>query len=338
MGGATPDAVKRPICLYCLRTENEVAFSREHIIPEAIGGILVLNDAVCTECNSVLGSEVDVALLRDQEVLAALHAVGWEGVHRKTLAKQWRVMAESPQGPLLLSLGDGHFEVAPQSLQDGSQVRGEAFLGEWFEGQARAAGRRARGTLTPGAVEREIARLKVALATTDVDTPIRSKLFGRTLVKRHYPLKPEAVPRGAARVDRAIAKIAFEFAFFVVGRAIAKDPADNFEPFVRMVCRGTAGERVLIVRVKSEAEEFQPVHFVTLELRPGFTQLIVGLFRKITYLVIAPPLPGDSLDPIAAACALPPIRGVQCQVWPELKARRFGALLEDGGARLLCSY
>jgi len=54
-------------CIYCKATG--VPFNTEHVIPQAFGSYgadtMVLNEAVCKECNSKLGKEVDQILSRD---------------------------------------------------------------------------------------------------------------------------------------------------------------------------------------------------------------------------------------------------------------------------------
>ena len=55
-------------CIYCKR--SNVPLNREHVIPEAFGSYgsetMVLSDnAVCEDCNSHLGAEIDQILNRD---------------------------------------------------------------------------------------------------------------------------------------------------------------------------------------------------------------------------------------------------------------------------------
>lgn len=57
------------ICIFCLNDKQIAEFSEEHIFPEAIGGKIVLPDAVCTKCNSTLGTSIDVGLT-DHELIA----------------------------------------------------------------------------------------------------------------------------------------------------------------------------------------------------------------------------------------------------------------------------
>lgn len=51
-------------CIFCDSSEK---FSEEHIIPESIGGSVVIN-SVCINCNSKFGSEVDVKLTRNRHL------------------------------------------------------------------------------------------------------------------------------------------------------------------------------------------------------------------------------------------------------------------------------
>ena len=48
-------------CAIC--RSQDVQYSAEHVIPEALGGYYLLNDLVCVECNSKLGERVDNALV-----------------------------------------------------------------------------------------------------------------------------------------------------------------------------------------------------------------------------------------------------------------------------------
>ncbi|MCA6926042.1 HNH endonuclease [Pectobacterium versatile] len=47
-------------CIICLK-EKEL-FSKEHVIPEVLGGVYIIN-SVCKTCNSKLGNEVDIKII-----------------------------------------------------------------------------------------------------------------------------------------------------------------------------------------------------------------------------------------------------------------------------------
>jgi|WetSurMetagenome_2_1015567.scaffolds.fasta_scaffold01024_6 hypothetical protein len=49
-------------CIFCMLEKRTGEFTVEHAFPEAIGGSFKLKDCVCKDCNSTLGSDVDVHL------------------------------------------------------------------------------------------------------------------------------------------------------------------------------------------------------------------------------------------------------------------------------------
>jgi len=60
-------------CLYCRAFKDESEFSREHVIPQAIGGVFESGNPfklhnVCERCNNVAGLYVDAPFLRSFSV------------------------------------------------------------------------------------------------------------------------------------------------------------------------------------------------------------------------------------------------------------------------------
>jgi hypothetical protein len=66
-------------CILCLKDKPAGEFNKEHVFPEAIGGSLILRDALCTSCNSWLGHRVDAELTNNGLVQLARLALGIEG-------------------------------------------------------------------------------------------------------------------------------------------------------------------------------------------------------------------------------------------------------------------
>mgnify|MGYP000915919546 CR=1 FL=1 len=52
-------------CIICKRDFPEDQFVPEHVFPESIGGSFILNNAVCENCNHLLGSKVDSLLINN---------------------------------------------------------------------------------------------------------------------------------------------------------------------------------------------------------------------------------------------------------------------------------
>lgn len=71
------NSIERDVTKYCYLCltplVNKSVVSKEHIIPEALGGILCSKDLLCAVCNSHFGNTIDIALIEEmrpiQEVL-----------------------------------------------------------------------------------------------------------------------------------------------------------------------------------------------------------------------------------------------------------------------------
>ncbi len=59
-------------CIFCFRNSPEVTFNEEHLIPDSIGGKLILCDYVCTECNKKFGAEFDHQILKNPDIFRAI--------------------------------------------------------------------------------------------------------------------------------------------------------------------------------------------------------------------------------------------------------------------------
>lgn len=58
----------------CIICDDDKPKSREHIIPENIGGSVII-DSVCKCCNSKFGSEVDNKLIKNRQIYDAYHKI-----------------------------------------------------------------------------------------------------------------------------------------------------------------------------------------------------------------------------------------------------------------------
>ncbi len=58
-----------PTCIYCQRTDPPRGFTREHVIPEALGlfhgDVVTLTSEVCGDCNQWFGDHLDRVFARD---------------------------------------------------------------------------------------------------------------------------------------------------------------------------------------------------------------------------------------------------------------------------------
>ena len=104
-------------CIFCLRSNPSVTFSREHIIPHSLGGKLILRDYVCTHCNSNLGSDCDHEILNNPEILTAIEKLKLPHDRAKLINHNFKIRGLAVDGVELKGKAteDG-FVFHPQSL------------------------------------------------------------------------------------------------------------------------------------------------------------------------------------------------------------------------------
>lgn len=54
--------MQKRLCVFCNEEKTQNDFNKEHIIPDALGNESLIIDCVCKDCNSLLGSRIDVHL------------------------------------------------------------------------------------------------------------------------------------------------------------------------------------------------------------------------------------------------------------------------------------
>jgi len=60
-------SVESITCIYCLNEKPQTEFNREHVLPDSFGkfiNALILHDMVCKECNQYFGDKLDIVLAR----------------------------------------------------------------------------------------------------------------------------------------------------------------------------------------------------------------------------------------------------------------------------------
>ena len=81
-------------CTFCGKVlpRDEEKCSREHVIPEFIGGSLVIRD-VCAQCNSHLGEHVDHLILEDPRIINAVNSLDLHELRQK-IAERGRTVGK----------------------------------------------------------------------------------------------------------------------------------------------------------------------------------------------------------------------------------------------------
>jgi hypothetical protein len=113
------------ICIWC--KTNHHSPSREHIIPEALGGNeeVVLQDAACSSCNNKLG-HIDRALVKQFEIIAFMNGILGKK-RRKPAISSWAALSGSYSGgqkEIHLNAGPGIIQGNKKVLPPANKVNG----------------------------------------------------------------------------------------------------------------------------------------------------------------------------------------------------------------------
>ena len=95
-------------CIFCFKTDLEVPFSIEHLIPDCIYGFFSFKNIVCKYCNEWFGSNVDLQILRLPEIINAFKELGFIKEHEIILKNNYNIKGKFADGtectaPLLSS-------------------------------------------------------------------------------------------------------------------------------------------------------------------------------------------------------------------------------------------
>lgn len=94
------------LCIYCKKITNR--FSDEHVIPKALGGSIILKNAVCNSCNNALSREFEMAVFKGgNSPFAFLRS--WTGMKGR---REIPIFGKERHGqPVLLTLKEGYPQI-----------------------------------------------------------------------------------------------------------------------------------------------------------------------------------------------------------------------------------
>jgi hypothetical protein len=94
------------LCIYCKKITNN--FSDEHVIPKALGGSIILKNAVCGSCNNALSKEFEMAVFKgENSPFSFLRS--WTGMKGR---RDVPIFGKEGHGqPVLLTLKEGYPQI-----------------------------------------------------------------------------------------------------------------------------------------------------------------------------------------------------------------------------------
>ncbi len=298
-------------CIFCFRTDLETVFSEEHIIPQSIGGRLVL-DQVCAKCNGDLGHEVDTEVLKLPEILQALETLSIPHNRQGILRSYYDVKAETDDGIRKVRATEHGFEPLPQQLPDGSILTPDHRVIEDLSKRVRRDERLKNAGLTTEEIEEQLAALLAAYQKCKPGETVDWPALGYKLVRRQEKPTIQISSRGRPQITRFLAKVAYEFLFFLGGREFLLNPQVS-EPLFKAIQGTDTDIPVGTMRIDPPADEFSPVHVIELLTDRGLTEIYIVLFGHISYRVSTTRLSSQFLGLIEERLKIPNIIGVHFQ-------------------------
>jgi hypothetical protein len=233
-------------CIYCGTSTPQAVFNREHVIPDAFGrfrGALVLHDTVCKPCNDYFSGTLDLVLAR--ESMEGLERYRW-GIKPSAKVDQFRyrhmTLRAHDAGDFSgaeLRLGPGNSDhpftahIVPSAAMRRRESEGfeaipesEILDGTWSQREVDWR----RGVRLFGD-EAGVARMREALENAGVHIESYKPIIfaepddGQVAVEHEFRIPQE--------VQRAIAKIAFNYLAYRTGSAYVLAPA--FDPIRRFI-------------------------------------------------------------------------------------------------------
>jgi hypothetical protein len=321
-------------CIFCFRGHPGVTFSKEHVIPDSLGGQLILYDYVCSECNSRFGREFDHQILKNPAIVAALEKLKLAHNRPQLINKNFRISGFSDEIEVRGKATDDGFEFPSQSIPDGSVIHPE---GEYKEPLLKSILRDQSlynaGMKTDQIME-EYERLVATYEKAAVGQKIEWPSLGRTLVKRSNAFKIKLEPKGSGDVSRLVAKIGYEFGFLTCYREFLSSECVA-KPLHSFIMNGEKQPGFHIMRIGTELSDYVPIHFISFQVYDSVTRIVVGFFGSIAYALIAPAFEHKVLSEIAQRYDCSGVTGVEYQQDLEKDRAGFWAILPGNRVKYL---
>jgi len=322
------------LCIFCFRTNPEITFSKEHLIPDSLGGQLILNDWVCSKCNSRFGAEFDHEVLKNPEIVAALEKLRLPHSRAQLINQNFRIRGFAGEIEVKGRATMNGFEFSPQPQPDGSIVHPEP---EYKEPLLKSILRDQRlydAGLTTDQIMEEYERLVETYEKAAVGEKIAWPTLGRTLVKRSEAFKIKLEPKGPGDVSRLVAKIGYEFGFLTCYREFLSSERVA-KPLHSFIMNGEKQPGFHVLRISTDFSDYVPVHFISFQVYEHVTRIVVGFFGSIAYTLIAPAFEHKVLGKIAEQYDCPDIIGVGYQQDLSRAMVSFWALLADNSIKYI---
>ena len=256
-------------CILCLK---EAPLSKEHIIPEAFGGILTCS-LLCRDCNSNLGSSVEAEAKTAPSVRIAVANLQSQipGLADRLMENQ-NFVSHGPGGTEQGTVRGGEYRVRSRMKEDGSLIQPTDYARESIKTilQRRGAGQAAiRESLRKFDEGGENERIRLGLGVEATKWSVERL---EPDLSSNSPLTP-LVPL----------KIAYEFIACHLGTAIYDEALQMQE--IRTALLENIKDHPSFEIEPLKAPEYKPFHGICFEGNDPYGKVLIRLFGRLAFRV-----------------------------------------------------
>ncbi|MCC5907534.1 MAG: HNH endonuclease [Balneolaceae bacterium] len=287
------DHIKFKYCVWCFKDISKVGFSREHIIPSSIGGLIYSDHILCTKCNNDFGTEIDSNALKHREIIELAHEFGLISDTSKYLTKSHDINIEAEGNTIKGYLKNGKVYPIPQQVSDDHIIVPDDITKETITKLVKRDNRLKH--LSDSEKENEIEILLKKYAEIAHGNFIHSKKLGLLLKKG---ITGDKINFRSKSVNDPLVPLVLKI-FYEWLSIIAYDDffrSEKIFPALReSILSKEAKSGISVIRLEEKRDK-RSFHCVIIEFDANSTICLISLFSKITYQVFAPPLELSFLD------------------------------------------
>lgn len=315
-------------CIFCDKFGPEVQVTKEHIIPDSIGGFLFIDQFVCSDCNSRMGAYIDSEIWKLPEILQALEELNIEHENERIVNRHYSISADT--GDIVLKHGrirNGKVEFPIQTLDDGSTIAPDEKIHEYLTKIVTRDKKLIAIGLTKEEINSKLKQLQIQYKRAKRGSFVGCPELGINLLKRKDDPKVSFQLKKKANIEPLIAKIAYEILFFYgYSKFLSDENVEIREQLITTIDERKVHKDCFISRENTGIIKYHPIHFIRLELLKSATIIRVRLFGRLQYMLHTKQLSKDYYEQLKKTFEIDDLYAITYQ--QDLNKREFSFWIE----------
>ena len=333
-------------CIFCFKTDLEVPFSVEHLIPDCIYGLLYFDNIVCKSCNDRFGYNVDLQILRLPEIANAFKELGYTKEYEIILKNNYNIKGKLGDGTeIKVYIKNGNIVLPHQKLADGSEIIPEDIAAKNILTKLKRKNIKEQLGQTDKYIEDRFTEFWQEYEKLDIDQPLISDELDYGLKKRSDEIKAIVEPKKEANILPLIGKICYEMGYLISGERFYQKDNLGLAKSLRKLAYGLYDkyeeievEKIKLIKVngfdflreKPSYDDYQYFHTIKVEFAKDTCVFHISFFGKIQYMLITPGFSDSVLNSLTAQFNLPDIDMMVIKMFIKDKVFKYGFRTSKG--------